>query len=149
MGIIFRKSKKIAPGVKMNLTQSGTSFSFGGKGARYSVGSKRSTFSFKIPGTNLRWRTSSSNSPSAKHKGTKNNIDFTKVRAIADSNGGRGQINYSKKNNDLIKANWGCAFIVLGLFLFGGFLMGGYPWIAIGCLAFFILLRFIIMPKRK
>jgi hypothetical protein len=54
MGFRFRKSVKIAPGVRLNFGKKSTSFSFGGKGARYTVSSTgRKTASFGIPGTGL------------------------------------------------------------------------------------------------
>lgn len=54
MGLRFRKSLKIAPGVRLNFGKKSTSFSFGGKGARYTVSSTgRKTASVGIPGTGL------------------------------------------------------------------------------------------------
>ena len=42
MGFRFRKSFKIAPGVRMNVGKNGvSSFSFGGKGTTLNVGGKR------------------------------------------------------------------------------------------------------------
>ena len=52
MGLKFRKSVKIAPGVRLNFGKKSTSVSFGGKGARYTVSSTgRKTASVGIPGT--------------------------------------------------------------------------------------------------
>ena len=54
MGFRFRKSIKIAPGVRVNIGKKSTSISFGGKGARYTVSSTgRKTASMGIPGTGL------------------------------------------------------------------------------------------------
>lgn len=54
MGIRFRKSMKIAPGVRMNIGKKSVGVSIGGKGARYSVSSSgRTTTSASIPGTGL------------------------------------------------------------------------------------------------
>ena len=54
MGLRFRKSVKIAPGVRLNFSKKSTSVSFGGKGARYTVSSTgRKTASVGIPGTGL------------------------------------------------------------------------------------------------
>ena len=103
MGLIYRKSKKIAPGVKANFSLSGlSSISFGGKGSRITFGSKRTTTSFHIPGTSLRYQTSSS----SKNK------------------------QYPTSNSN--SSNWGCALWLLSIFLFAGFLMGGNPNWAIG-----------------
>lgn len=61
MGFVYRKSKRIAPGVKLNFSKSGlNSISFGSKGARLTFGSKRTTASIGLPGTGLRYQTSSS-----------------------------------------------------------------------------------------
>ncbi|MBD5197839.1 MAG: DUF4236 domain-containing protein, partial [Bacteroidales bacterium] len=44
MGLIFRKSIKVMPGVKLNFSKKGmSSISFGGKGGRVTFGSKRTT----------------------------------------------------------------------------------------------------------
>lgn len=54
MGLRFRKSVKIAPGVRVNFSKKGVGMSMGTKGARYSVHSSgRRTTSFGIPGTGL------------------------------------------------------------------------------------------------
>lgn len=54
MGFRFRKSIKIAPGVRVNIGKKSTSISFGGKGARYTVSSTgRKTASVGIPGTGI------------------------------------------------------------------------------------------------
>ena len=54
MGFRFRKSVKIAPGIKLNLGKKSASVSFGGKGARYTVSSTgRKTASVGIPGTGI------------------------------------------------------------------------------------------------
>lgn len=59
MGLKFRKSKKIAPGVRLNFSKKGMGISFGGKHARYSINpTGRRTTSVKIaPG--LTYSTSS------------------------------------------------------------------------------------------
>lgn len=50
----FRRSIKIAPGLKLNLNKNSTSLTFGGKGAHYTINSKGTkTTSFGIPGTGL------------------------------------------------------------------------------------------------
>ena len=54
MGFRFRKSFKIAPGVRFNLSKKSIGVSFGGKGARVSVNSSgRKTASVGIPGTGI------------------------------------------------------------------------------------------------
>jgi hypothetical protein len=52
--IRFRKSIKIAPGVRLNLNKKSTSVTFGSKGAHYTLNSKGTrTSSVGIPGTGL------------------------------------------------------------------------------------------------
>lgn len=54
MGTRFRKSKKIAPGVKLNVTNKGLSLSFGGKLGGVTVNSKGDvTKRVSLPGTGL------------------------------------------------------------------------------------------------
>lgn len=59
MSFQFRKSKKIAPGTRLNVGKKSAGISTGVKGARVSVNSKgRATFSANIPGTGIRYRKS-------------------------------------------------------------------------------------------
>lgn len=53
MGLRFRKSFKLAPGVRMNLSGGGTSFSFGPRGASVSVGKRGVYGNVGIAGTGL------------------------------------------------------------------------------------------------
>lgn len=61
MGLRFRKSVKIAPGVKLNLGKKSVGISFGVKGCRYSLNSSgRRTTTIGIPGTGLSYSHTSS-----------------------------------------------------------------------------------------
>lgn len=61
MGWRFRKSFKIAPGVKLNLNKNSHSFTFGGKGAHYTINSKgKRTKTVGIPGTGISYTESTS-----------------------------------------------------------------------------------------
>lgn len=54
MGLRFRKSIKIAKGVRLNINKNSVGLSVGGKGARYSINSSgRRTATVGIPGTGL------------------------------------------------------------------------------------------------
>ncbi len=58
MGFRFRRSFKIAPGLKLNLGKKSTSLTMGGKGLHYTVSSTgRRTASAGIPGTGLSYTT--------------------------------------------------------------------------------------------
>ena len=60
MGLNFRKSFKIAPGVRVNVGKKGVGISVGGNGLRYSVNSSgRRTSTVGIPGSGLYYTTSS------------------------------------------------------------------------------------------
>lgn len=60
MGIRFRKSFKVAPGVRINLGKKGVGMSVGGKGFRYSVSpTGRRTSTIGIPGTGISYSTTS------------------------------------------------------------------------------------------
>jgi hypothetical protein len=57
MGLSFRKSKKIFPGIRLNLTTKGIGISGGTKGLRVSHSATgRKTFSAGIPGSGIRYR---------------------------------------------------------------------------------------------
>lgn len=51
----FRKSVKIMPGVRLNLSKSGVSTSFGGRGATLNVGKRGVRSTLSVPGTGLSW----------------------------------------------------------------------------------------------
>ncbi|MCE7887674.1 MAG: DUF4236 domain-containing protein [Alphaproteobacteria bacterium PRO2] len=53
MGFRFRKSIKIIPGIRLNLSKSGPSVSVGGKGLTYNVSKKGTRTTVGIPGTGL------------------------------------------------------------------------------------------------
>lgn len=69
MGFRFRKSFKIAPGIKFNLNKNSHSFTFGGKGIHYTVNSDgKRTKSFGIPGSGL-YYTETKNGKTKENKG--------------------------------------------------------------------------------
>lgn len=75
MGLRFRKSFKIAPGVSLNVSNKNTGLSFGGKGLRYSINSNgRRTSSVGIPGTDLSYVSTSDNSYKSKAYQTQRNL---------------------------------------------------------------------------
>ena len=60
MGLRFRKSVKILPGVRVNFNKNSTSISVGRHGARYTVSSNgKKTATVGIPGTGLSYSASS------------------------------------------------------------------------------------------
>lgn len=63
MGFRFRKSFKIAPGIKLNMNKKSTGITFGSKGVHYTMNSKgKNTFSAGVPGTGLYYTSTSGGS---------------------------------------------------------------------------------------
>jgi hypothetical protein len=60
MGIRFRRSFKIAPGVRWNFGAKSTSFTFGPRGAKWTVGTRGTRTTVGIPGTGLSFTTTAS-----------------------------------------------------------------------------------------
>ena len=60
MGFRFRKSFKIAPGVKLNINKKSFGLTIGKRGAHYTINSKgKRTTSIGIPGTGLSYTSTS------------------------------------------------------------------------------------------
>lgn len=64
MGFRFRKSVKLMPGVRLNLSKSGISTSIGGRGATVNISKRGTRTTVGIPGTGLSYSKSSSSRPS-------------------------------------------------------------------------------------
>ena len=76
MGTRFRKSFKIAPGVRVNLGKKSSSVSFGSKGARHTISSTgRRTTTVGIPGTGISYTKNHSNNKTSNRSGF--DMDFT------------------------------------------------------------------------
>ncbi|MBQ7840843.1 MAG: DUF4236 domain-containing protein [Lachnospiraceae bacterium] len=85
MGLRFRKSFKIAPGVKVNLNKKSAGVTIGTKGAHYTINtSGKRTASVGIPGTGLSYSTSSGGGKKGakKKKDTSPKATFNKVLGI-------------------------------------------------------------------
>lgn len=59
MGFRFRRSIKLLPGLRVNLSKSGISTSIGRPGMTVNIRGRRTTTTVGIPGTGLSYRTSS------------------------------------------------------------------------------------------
>src|SRR5687767_2576006 len=57
MGFRFRKSFRLAPGLKLNLSKRGVGVSFGGKGFTHSIGPSGRRTTLSAPGTGLSFTT--------------------------------------------------------------------------------------------
>ncbi|HET7035080.1 MAG TPA: DUF4236 domain-containing protein [Thermomicrobiaceae bacterium] len=53
MGWVFRRRMKIAPGIRLNISKSGPSLTFGMRGAHVTLGKRGITKTFGIPGTGI------------------------------------------------------------------------------------------------
>lgn len=62
MALRFRKSFKVAPGVRLNVSGSGTSVSLGGRGVTTNISRRGTRTSLSIPGTGLNYTSSSRSS---------------------------------------------------------------------------------------
>lgn len=75
MGFRFKKSIKIAPGVKLNLNKKSTGITIGGKGVHYTFNSKgKRTASIGIPGTGLSYSSSNGDKSSKKNRNREENF---------------------------------------------------------------------------
>ena len=63
MGFRFRKSIKLFPGVRLNLSKSGISTSIGVPGATINIGKRGTRGTVGIPGTGISYTENVSNSP--------------------------------------------------------------------------------------
>lgn len=83
MGLRFRKSIKVAPGVKINLNKKSAGVTLGTKGAHYTINtSGKRTASVGLPGTGLSYSTSSGGGKKgSKRKATKKDT-FNKIFGI-------------------------------------------------------------------
>jgi hypothetical protein len=69
MGFRFRKSVKILPGVRLNLSKKGTSVSLGGRGATVNVSKKGTTTTVGLPGSGLSYSKYSPHSRNGSNSG--------------------------------------------------------------------------------
>ena len=69
MALRFRRSIRILPGVRVNLSKSGASVSVGGPGASVNIGKRGVTRTIGIPGTGISDRTVISRPHQDRHNG--------------------------------------------------------------------------------
>lgn len=95
MALRFRKSLKIAPGVRVNLSKSGTSYSVGRRGAMLNIGPKGKRVTVGLPGTGLSssWMLDGSGAPSATGPRKKRQASAaSSVRAVPARQGLLGKV---------------------------------------------------------
>ena len=110
MGVRFRKSIKIMPGVRINVSKSGLSTTIGPKGASVSVGKKGVYANTGIPGTGIYAREKIAGPKSSAHqtRSTTKSYDpeflrlYEIYKPITIKITSSGKINILDKNNDII-----------------------------------------------
>lgn len=114
MSLRFRKSIKIAPGVKVNLNSNSVSTTIGTKSAHYTINSKGTkTVSANIPGTGLSYTSSS-----GKNRKPKQGNNSPSKSSSSASNQKDTQRNPKKKKH-------GC-LVPIGIFIAIMFLLGSF-----------------------
>jgi Protein of unknown function (DUF4236)/Bacterial SH3 domain len=83
----FRRSVRIAPGIRINLSKSGLSYSFGGRGATVNVGLKGTKATYGIPGTGLTY--SEQLAPAKKRRKASSPVEPAPPLPAADPSAGR------------------------------------------------------------
>ena len=113
MGFYFRRSRKILPGVRMNLSKNGVGFSFGTRGARYSISpTGRRTASIGIPGTGLSYRS---------YSGATKQVPRTSTKASSTNRvGSKPQTHHGSPSSVLRVIAW-CVLLALGAWVVADF----------------------------
>lgn len=122
MGLRFRKSFKIAPGLKINLNKNSISATVGTKGAHYTVNSKgKRTASVGIPGTGIYYTESSGGQKSKSNAPNDTNAHYNAPQS------GEFEPNDNRNNKKkwYQKTGWIIAWLIL-CFPVGLFLMWKY-----------------------
>ncbi len=142
MGLRFRKSVRLLPGVKINFNKNSTSFTIGGRGASMTFGKRGTTATIGLPGTGLSYTArTSSKIRNRGHYHYDEKVAFHNERHIDISQLPASTEYVSYKSYDNTSgAQLGCAAFVLGFFLFFGFILGGNPDWAFGALGVCIFL---------
>ena len=120
MGLRFRKSIKIAPGVKVNFGKKSSSVTFGGKGLHHTVSSTgRSTTTAGIPGTGLSYSKTTST-----HKKKTQDSPKKKIEQSTPDNDSQ---NFNNNKKWYQKTSW-IIFFLIFFFPVGLFLMWKSDW---------------------
>lgn len=146
MGVRFRKSIKVAPGVKVNLNKKSTSVTVGGRGAHYTINSKGTkTTSVGIPGTGISYSETTSSNSSKKKTSTTTSKHPTSKNIPIESK-------YSAKTYSIygtLMIAIGIFIILFGLLLLTSSLLGGMFVALLGVLPFMIGRKYKAIAKEK
>lgn len=138
----FKRSIKIAPGLKLNFNKNSTSLTFGGKGAHYTVNSKGTkTTSVGIPGTGLsfvdvktskkdkRKKTDVYYSPNYQAVDNSENNNNSFYQQASEENNYQGYYNNDNNENEkppVFQRNWFMIIMLIFITPVGIFLMWYY-----------------------
>lgn len=113
MGFRFRKSFKIAPGVKFNVNKKSVGLTFGKRGAHFTINSKgKRTTSLGIPGTGLSYTSTSGGGGKKKSKKRANTVEYnTNIQKSTQT------VETSNNANSTPKTLYQCIYLVVGIFL--------------------------------
>lgn len=87
MGFRFRRSVKLAPGVRINFGKSGTSLSLGGRGSRVTYGPRGTTTGFGVPGTGMSFVQHHPKTPPANRRTRHSSIVQTSMKLALHDDG--------------------------------------------------------------
>lgn len=136
MGFRFRRSVKIAPGIRLNFGKKSTGISFGGKGGRISFNSKSGTrFSASIPGTGISYSSKIGGKRKKKNSCKTGKRSARKFRSSQNSAGSNS--NSTNVGGILIAA----LFLISGISHLGESVAAGLLTAAIGMIILFLVFR--------
>lgn len=122
MGLRFRKSIKIAPGVKLNFNKKSTGITFGGKGMHYTINSKgKRTKSVGIPETGLSYSTTSFKRKS--NKKSNSNITSGYTEHTLNPKNFNNKENKNMSNKKWYQKTWVIILLLIYFFPVGIYLM--------------------------
>lgn len=105
MGLRFRKSIKVAPGVKLNLNKNSTSVTIGTRGAHYTVNSNgKKTASASIPGTGVSYVSTTGGGKKKETKTNKKNTSKTTPTTKTTPSKGSSTKIGNKNSKESVKA---------------------------------------------
>lgn len=102
MGLRFRKSFKLAPGVRMNFSGSGASMSLGPRGTSVSVGSRGVYGNVGLPGTGLSARSKLSGRASAARRQNQQTVSMAASIGVSDD----GNLFFQDGQGDPLPEQW-------------------------------------------
>lgn len=142
MGLRYRKSVKILPGVKLNFSKSGMSTTIGKKGMCANISDRGVRTSVGIPGTGLSYISNSKKSRIPKVKSLQ---DYNITPPVSNIHYAHKDSYTDAKRRNANTAMWGCSSLLLGIFLFLGFLIIGHDVVlAFGSLGVFGMIYYFL-----